>query len=505
MAASSFWAAASTAFLGFILFAVRRVYFSPLARYPGPLLWSLTRLPYFLAYRSGTLAHRLRDFHSQYGEIVRVAPNELSYIRPDAIRDIYAKRPNSSLKTLPKDPVRQPLPRPGQPVSILEANDEDHARIRKGWSYSFSNQALSAQEPLVSSYVDKLINRLTDFARSGAKSVDLQQWYSFCTFDIICSLSFGEDLGCLEQERYHDWVALLVYSIKAKVQIAACRYYPALFFILMNLVPKSAQEKLAKHQAFTREKVQKRLKTETSRPDFLSHLQKSKEGMTDQEIEINAATMIFAGSHTLQTALTGITLQLLQNPEAMGKVTAEVRSAFKPGDQINLNVLLTLTYLRAVIQEGMRLTSPVPLGLTRMIPEGGAVICGETLPAKTIVSYHSWAANTSPANFSEPRKFIPERWLEPDPDQPGQLNRMDFPHDKKDALQPFLQGPRDCIGQNLARLELHLILGRMLHAFDMTAPDGVSNLFVWENQSTYAVWDRSPLPVHLEMAQKTAI
>ena len=79
-----------------------------------------------LAFRSGTLAHKIRDFHAQYGDVVRVAPNELSYIKPDAVREIYAKKPNALLKTLPKDPVRQPPPRPGQPVSISEGNDNDH-------------------------------------------------------------------------------------------------------------------------------------------------------------------------------------------------------------------------------------------------------------------------------------------------------------------------------------------------------------------------------------------
>ena len=335
-----------------------------------------------LAFRSGTLAHRIRDFHIQYGDVIRVAPNELSYIRPDAVREIYAKRPNASLKTLLKDPTRQPLPKPGQPVSILEGNDADHARIRKAWSPCFSNQALSAQESLVNSYVNKMIKRLTNLAHADEKSVDLQQWYSFCTFDIICSLSFGEDLGCLENEGYHDWVALLVYSVKAMVQIAACGFYPALFFLLMKLVPKSAQEKLAKHQALTREKVQKRLNTSSDRPDFLGHLQKNKGGMTESEIEINTATMVFAGSHTLQTTLTGVTLRLLQNPDVLRRVAAEVRSAFSTEEEIKLKALLALPYLRAVIQEGMRSISPVPLGLTRMIPEGGSIICGEALPEK---------------------------------------------------------------------------------------------------------------------------
>ncbi|KAL9080900.1 MAG: hypothetical protein Q9157_000400 [Trypethelium eluteriae] len=381
MAVNTLFVFGTILIFGVTLIAIKKVYFHPLSRYPGPFLWALTRLPYMLAFRSGTLAHKIRDFHAQYGDVVRVAPNELSYIKPDAIREIYAKRPNALLKTLPKDPIRQPPPKPGQPVSMLEGNDTDHARIRKGWSHSFSNQALSAQEPLITSYVNKMVVQLRSLVKKGTNPIDLQEWYSFCTFDIICSLSFGEDLACLEQSRYHDWVASLVYSVKAMVQIAACRFYPFLFLLLMKLVPKSAKENLAKHQAFTREKVQKRLKTPTDHPDFLSHLEKNRDNLSDSEIEINAATMIFAGSHTLQSALTGITLRLIQHPESLQRVTKEVRSAFSTENQIDMKSLLGLPYLRAVVQEGMRSTSPVPLGLTRMIPDGGSIICGDALPA----------------------------------------------------------------------------------------------------------------------------
>ena len=149
----------------------------------------------------------------------------------------------------------------------------------------------------------------------------------------------------------------------------------------MKFVPKSAQEKLAKHQTFTRKMVQKRLKAPKARPDFLGHLQKARDHLSDSEIEINAATMIFAGRHTLQTALTGIALRLIQHPEVLQRVTKEVRSAFPSKDQIDVKSLLDLPYLRAVVQEGTRLTSPVPLGLTRMVPKGGSVICGDALPA----------------------------------------------------------------------------------------------------------------------------
>ena len=119
---------------------------------------------------------------------------------------------------------------------------------------------------------------------------------------------------------------------------------------------------------------------------------------------------------------------------------------------------------------------------------------------QTVVSYQMWAANTSPSNFVSPEEFIPERWLDAEEAAPRQKSKRDFAKDKRDAFQPFLQGPRDCIGQNLARVELRLIIGHMLYAFDMTAPGDISKLMAWENQRTYAVWDRSPLPIQLSLA-----
>ncbi|OOF90144.1 hypothetical protein ASPCADRAFT_511056 [Aspergillus carbonarius ITEM 5010] len=406
----SLYAAIITALLLPVLGALQRLYFHPLSRHNGPRLWALTRLPYMLAFRSGQLAHKIKSFHEIYGDTVRVAPNEVSFIDPSAVKDIYNRRPSLHYKSLPKDPVRQPPPRPGQPINILEAGDEDHSRLRKAYATSFSSQALTAQEPLVTSYVRKMIAQMKSRASSAAV-VDLQDWASYCTFDIICSLSLGEDFGCLDQDRYHEWVGMLVHSLKGKVQLASYRFYPWLFNYLVKRLPKAAQVMAAKHQATTKEKVQKRLRTEVDRPDFLSHLQNSKHELTDGEMEINAATMIFAGSHTLQTAITGILFRLLQNPGALSRVTEEVRSSFATAEDMDYRTLSKLPILEAAIKEGIRLTSPVPLGLTRLVPAGGHTICGEFFPEGTIVSYMQWAANISPQNYTKPNEFHLGRWL----------------------------------------------------------------------------------------------
>ncbi|PYH88267.1 benzoate 4-monooxygenase cytochrome P450 [Aspergillus ellipticus CBS 707.79] len=506
--AFSFTAALITVLLFPVLWAVKRVFFHPLSRCNGPLLWAATRVPYMLAYRNGQLAHKIKHFHEVYGETVRVAPNEVSFINPDCVKDIYQRRPNGGgFKSLPKDPIRQAPPRPGQPINILDARDADHTRLRKAYAAAFSNQALTAQEPLVTNYVDTMITQLRSHADSAAQRVDLQEWISFCTFDIVCKLSFGEDFGCLDSQRYHEWVGQLVHSLKAKVQLASCRFYPWLFNYLVKRLPKSAGILMARHQATTREKVKRRLEQLHSsssntggsgaagvdRPDFLAHLlqQQARREISEDEMVVNASTLIVAGSHTLQTAITGILFHLLQHPTVLARVTSEVRDAFPSADQMNVSALFRLPLLEAVIKEGIRLTSPVPLGLTRLVPIGGHTVNGDFFEEGTIVSYMQWAANVSPQNYTDPMGFHVERWLKTSPSSVDDS----FAKDKRHATQPFLQGPRDCIGQNLARMEIVLILGKILYHFDLQ-PEG--KLGRWEDQETYAVWVRAPLPVRLQ-------
>lgn len=104
-----------------------------------------------------------------------------------------------------------------------------------------------------------------------------------------------------------------------------------------------------------------------------------------------------------------------------------------------------------------------------------------------MVVVQPWAAFRAPSNFHLPDSFIPERFLE--------ARDSAFANDKREVLQPFSVGPRNCIGQNLANVEMRLILTRVLFNFDLELDEGRTG--DWLDQKAFALWEKPPLWVKL--------
>lgn len=115
----------------------------------------------------------------------------------------------------------------------------------------------------------------------------------------------------------------------------------------------------------------------------------NKQGLTLEKLRANSAILIIGGSETTATLLSGVTYLLLTNPEALKKATAEVREAFKSEDEIDFASVSTLPYLLACLDEALRMYPPVPTGLPRVVPKGGATIAGSYVPEEV-----SWQMST---------------------------------------------------------------------------------------------------------------
>ncbi|KAB8337298.1 hypothetical protein FH972_021599 [Carpinus fangiana] len=423
------------------------------------------------------MPHEMLKMHEKYGEVVRVAPNALSFNGPGAWADIYG---HGNVKTFKKDPesYRQ---FPGQAPHLLNAHDADHSRFRRLLAHAFSEKALREQQPLLNGWVDKLIGRL--HGASKEQTCDMVKWYNYTTLDIIGDLAFGDNLGCLDSDTLHPWIASIFYSLQALAYVlVALQFMPQWF--LAAIIPKSTQDDNNAHMGRTITKVKQRLKLQTDRADFLQYIQRhnDEKGMNEKEIISNSSILILAGSETTATALSGTTYWLLKNPNTMATLLKEIRGTFKTEAEMTMTALAGCKYLNAVLREGLRMYPPVPVGLLRKVDTHNATVAGHQVPHGCSVSIPQYATYHSQSNWREPDRFDPDRWLHP--------NGKDRPS----TFEPFSTGPRNCIGQNLAWVEMRMILARVLFNFDLELLDSSFNP---EKQQVFVFWKKPALNVRL--------
>ncbi|KAF1810537.1 cytochrome P450 [Eremomyces bilateralis CBS 781.70] len=469
---------------------VYNAYLHPLAKFPGPKLRSATPFPNLYAALHGDQQFDYAALHGKYGPVVRIGPDALSYITGGAWREIYGHRPGKTHSQMPKDPV-QYASQPGRAWSIINAPTIPiHSKIRRLLNPSFSEKSLRGQEPLITRYVDLLIDRLKD--RVGQKSTNLTDWMNFITFDVIGDLAYGEPFGCLENVQMHPWIQLTFDFLKTFVYVQVLRFIPGALDLMNVLIPPKMRRSRDYHWALTAAKVQKRIAMETQRPDFMGHIiatMKDGDGLSVKEMEATSEVLIVAGSETTATLLTGCFYYLLKTPRAYRRLVEEIRGTFKEEKEIGYDRVNKCRYLLAVLDEALRIYPPVPTSMQRVVPGAGDYIEGQWVPGGTLVSVAPWAAYHSDRNFRDPDDFVPERFL-------GDEKYKD---DRFDVLQPFSYGPRNCIGQNLAYLEMKLILARMIWNFDLTL---LPESELWNQQKVYFLWMKPPLYVKLSLVER---
>jgi len=121
-------------------------------------------------------------------QVVRVAPNELSYVHEDAWRDVYGSHKDGELK---KHVIADPA---NLHHVFATPSDEIHARLRKKISPAFSEKNVRDREFMIQESIDLLIKILRE---SAGKSIDILTWYQCTTLDIIGKFAFGESFQCL--------------------------------------------------------------------------------------------------------------------------------------------------------------------------------------------------------------------------------------------------------------------------------------------------------------------
>lgn len=288
------------------------------------------------------------------------------------------------------------------PQNIVTTMDTAaHTRFRKLLANSFTENALRSQASIIESYADLLITRLRNLASSDSSGVvvNMVDWMTYFTVDVMGDLALGESFDCLKDSKLHEWVHTLNNFLKGMVYAAATRYYPFAESLLFKMLPKSVMELQRKHSEFANERINRRISLEKNRPDFMTPFIKDNPGfqnMSIRETQSNFAILIVAGTDATATALSGTLLYLVQNRDVLNQAVDEIRTAFQNESDITIAATNELVYLNAMINEGLRLTNPVPGGLPRVVPNGGDVYAGVFIPGKVILHLPSELLQINP-------------------------------------------------------------------------------------------------------------
>ena len=323
------------------------------------------------------MVHWTTKLHAEYGVVVRVHPDELSFIGSSAWADIYTARPQ-----LPK-PTFGVLETPNGIRSMGTIPDaESHGHQRKIISHAFSDRALLSQEYMLQKYSDLLIDRLRDQPNLQDGSLDICSWYNFTTFDVLGDLCFGESFHCLETAENHPWVASVFMGVKVAQLMTVFHHFPPMNTIVKMCIPRFMHEEAQKSFTFTRERVDKRIASNSDRPDFMKYiLQNNYEGgLSRQEIDATTTLLVLAGSETSATTLTSATYLALKNTPVMERLVREIREAFKSQGDITIAAVSNLPYVHAVIQETLRMQPTGPISVPRQVDRPNVVVCGMAVP-----------------------------------------------------------------------------------------------------------------------------
>lgn len=169
-------------------------------------------------------------------------------------------------------------------------------------------------------------------------------------------------------------------GIKLGTYRQLARQLPFLKHLLMLVIPQSLKQKRQEHLRLTQEKLLKRIDMGMDRPDLIEGLLRPKEDnmipMSMDQLRMMCGLLIGAGSETTATLLSGVTYLLCTNPEALAKLTHEVRTAFSSENEIDFQSVSGLQYMLACLDEALRVYPPAPVGLPREVPKGGWTIAG---------------------------------------------------------------------------------------------------------------------------------
>ncbi|KAH9905619.1 cytochrome P450 [Xylariomycetidae sp. FL2044] len=454
-----------------------RLFLHPLSGYPGPFLARISDLcGAYYASQKKTHIYTWKN-HCRYGPVVRVGPNKLVFSSVTALRDIY--KSDRAIKTM----AYKTMGSGGVHGNIFTTSDKYFHRGRRQLiGQVLTERSLRAFEPTMMAQIDVFLRELLK-ASSQGKPVNMTERTRRLGINIAALVGFGYDLQ-LQTSDANRWL-LEVVDAGPGISIICYHSYRWLRNILrlarlwslrdvrrkyMNLLDKivtfrTSQDKDAIHDLYK------------FVADSLSY---EAGGLRQSELWAEASVFLSAAGETTNTAISSTLFYLSRNPHAYTKLAHEISTTFPTRASIRGPALSSsCPYLRACIDESLRLSPPVPGILWRCEEQQqdedenddnkspSFTIDGHPIPRGTSVGVNTYSLHRDPTYFSpDPFAYRPERWL--DDDESEAQGRRKTRNRMREAFAPFSIGSRACAGKGMAYMEAGLVVAETLWCFDFS-------------------------------------
>ncbi|KAE8381628.1 benzoate 4-monooxygenase cytochrome P450 [Aspergillus bertholletiae] len=454
-----------------------RLYFSPLAQFPGPRLAAATGLyeAYFQLVKGGIFTWEINRLHDQYGPIVRIKPGELHIKDPDYYNTLYA----GPGKHRNKDPWFSFI---AFPRSIFSTEGHAlHSARRRVLGQFFKKNAVLQFEPTIRANVQLLCRHFATLAGSD-QSLELHTAFQCFASDTMSQYAFGitEGLHYLDEPVLSDvWktrITNLFGFCRLNRHIPILSYIAKMFPAITTLivppyghfhqfvqdVRRLVRSAIKQHRESEKANTHTPMTPTAIYPSILADRNVPPSEKESARLEDDAIFVMMAGTDAPAQCLAITIFHILNNSSVYQKLQAELRANILDAHSVpTLKQLEALPYLSATIKEGLRLSSIVTTRLPRIAPDEVLQYREWQIPAGIPVSMSTYFILRDPEIFPDPTSFMPERWML----EPEDLKRLER------YLVPASKGTLGCLGQNMNVAWMHLVIGTLLRRYTLDLHD----------------------------------
>lgn len=408
--------------------------------------------------RFGALTYRftrdpltfLTNLSRTYGELARyeMGGEQLYFVNnPHWIKDILVTHNKNFTKSRGLERTKKLLGN-----GLLTSEGAFHLRQRRLMQPAFHRERIATYAQAMVDYADQMRQSWSD-----GRTIDVSQEMMRVTLSIAGKTLFDVDVESQAAE-----VGRALTDVMESFWLTMMPFAEAMERLPVGPLHRS---KIARQRldAIIYGMIRERRASSRDRGDLLSMLllaQDEDDGstMTDQQVRDEAMTIFLAGHETTANALTWTWYLVSQAPDVEAALHDEVDRALG-GRLPTIADLPSLAFVERVVTEAMRLYPPAWIIGRRAVdpyPIGAYVA-----PARAIFLMSTWVMQRDARFYDQPDRFLPDRWT---PEFKAQLPKF--------AYFPFGGGPRQCIGESFAWMELVLVVATIAQRWKLALVPG---------------------------------